>query len=144
MVTVTCNGCFDGIHPGHLFFLGFCRGKGNRLIVGINTDEYIKRNKRLEPLFCEDDRRAALMGLGFIDKVLLFEEDTPEEFIRGVRPDIHCTGEEYGYDCPESAVCKEIGVILSLVPRTTLWATSSLDDATMVGVREMMKELIGR
>ena len=45
---VTCNGAFDGLHPGHLFYLGFCRGQGDELVVGINGDDYIRNKKQRE------------------------------------------------------------------------------------------------
>ena len=123
MITVTCNGCFDGLHPGHMFFLGFCRGQGDRLIVGINSDEYIRRHKRREPV-PKDERAKALMSLGFIWDVVSFSEPNPGAFVRRVRPDVHCTGAEYDGGCAEERVCEEIGARLVFVPRVGDWSCS--------------------
>ena len=124
-MTVTTNGCFDGIHPGHLFFLGFCMAQGDRLFVGINSDDYIRRHKRREPIPAEE-RKAALMALGFIAGVSVFGEDDPSTFIATMKPDVHCTGAEYASDCPEAKVCTEIGARLVFVPRVGNWSSSSM------------------
>jgi rfaE bifunctional protein nucleotidyltransferase chain/domain len=139
---VTCNGCFDGIHPGHLFFLGFCRGLGDELIVGINSDEYITNNKRKEPNYDEESRINALLSLGFVKDVFVFKEKTPDDFIKKIKPNIHCTGEEYGYDCPESDVCREIGTKLVLVPRISGFSTTYNSDCVKDFVSCFMNERI--
>ena len=142
MKTVTCNGCFDGLHPGHLFFLGYCRAQGDELVVGINTDDYITRKKRFKPLYTVEKRYTVLMALGIVKEVIVFDEPNPSDFIRKVRPSVHCTGEEYGYDCPEAPTCKEIGTKLVLVPRTQIWSTSDLSVIGMKWVSDFMRGLI--
>jgi len=137
--TVTCNGCFDGIHPGHLFYLGYCYAQGDELVVGINCDDYIRRKKREQPFFTAEKRRETLLALGFIKDIIVFEESNPSEFIKKVQPQVHCTGKEYGYDCPEAPTCKEIGAKLVLVPRTNIWSTSVLDGLWKQWVDEFMK-----
>ena len=136
---VTCNGCFDGIHPGHLFFLGYCRGQGDSLIVGINSDSYIEKYKRQKVFYSQKVRIKALMSLGFIDKVVLFEEDTPNEFIKTLNPDIHCTGEENTINCPEAKTCQELNIELQLVPRIKTFSTTNMDDSTKDYVNYFMK-----
>jgi D-beta-D-heptose 7-phosphate kinase/D-beta-D-heptose 1-phosphate adenosyltransferase len=141
-ILATCNGCFDGLHQGHLFFLGFCSAQADSLIVGINTDEYIKRKKGRDPFYSVDIRRKALLSLGFIQDVFVFEENTPNNFIRKINPDIHCTGSEYGEDCPERCVCDDIGASLVLIPRIKHWASSKLDDEAARNVKSYMDRLI--
>jgi len=140
MIIVTCNGCFDGIHPGHLFFLGFCRAQGDVLKVGINSDSYIKENKR-DPFYDEETRKKALMSLGFIDEVFIFNESTPIDFLKRIHPDIHCNGEEYGESCIESETCKQLGIQLVLVPRINNFATTGMDSVTESFVKYWMCKL---
>ena len=122
---VTTNGCFDGLHPGHLFFLGFCRAQGSRLIVGINTDEYIIRRKRPLPI-PQDQRQRDLLELGFVDSVVIFQEDDPNEFLNIIKPDIHCIGEEYKDTAAELDVCRKLGVRIVYVPRIGRWSSTSI------------------
>ena len=122
---VTCNGCFDGLHHGHMFFLGFCRGQGSRLIVGINSDRYIVVNKRPNPT-PEEQRLRDLLNLGFIEKVEIFQESDPREFIVRNRPDIHCIGEEYKDMAIELPTCRELGIKVVFVPRIGTWSTTAL------------------
>jgi len=130
---VTCNGCFDGLHPGHMFFLGYCRGQGSKLIVGINTDDYIRRKKRSDPV-PEKDRVAALISLGVAEKVEVFPEDSPCEFIRRNMPDVHCIGEEYRGRAPEEKVCAELGIWIVYVPRIGKWSSTGMRKAAHAGI----------
>ena len=130
---VTCNGCFDGLHPGHLFFLGFCRGQGDELIVGINTDEYIRTHKRPDPV-PEEDRVRALMSLGVVSRVEVFPENTPIGFLRRTRPDVNCIGEEYRDVAPELPVCRELGIEVVYIPRIGDWSSTGLRKGTYAGV----------
>jgi len=138
MITVTCNGCFDGLHPGHLFYLGYCRAQGDRLVVGINSDEYIANKKRTKPYFDAKQRKEVLLALNIAEDVIVFDEPNPNEFIRKVHPQVHCTGEEYGYECAESVICNELGIKLVLVPRTAIWSTGSLPLIGMKWVADFM------
>jgi len=126
MSRVTCNGCFDGLHKGHMFFLGYAAAH-SELVVGINSDDYIRRRKRAKPNFNENERRKAILDLAIIKDVIVFDEDDPREFIRKIGPDVHCTGAEYGEKCIESEVCRELGIRLVLIPRIGKWATSKGD-----------------
>jgi D-beta-D-heptose 7-phosphate kinase/D-beta-D-heptose 1-phosphate adenosyltransferase len=120
-----CNGCFDGLHPGHMFFLGFCRGQGDRLVVGINSDEYIRSKKGREPVPYAE-RAAALRAIGCIEAVVIFEECNPSVFIRSVHPDVHCIGEEYRDTAAELETCRELGIDVVYVPRVGKWSTTGL------------------
>ena len=93
---VFTNGCFDLFHYGHLESLKFARGLGNALIVGLNTDRSVRALKGpARPIMCEKHRVALLSELKCVDAVVLFDEDTPQELIEYVRPNILVKGYEY-------------------------------------------------
>ena len=124
-VIVTCNGCFDGLHPGHLFYLGFCRAQGNILIVGLNSDEHIRACKGREPIPLWE-RMAAIAELKVASQVLSFREPDPRAFLRRVKPDIHCIGEEYFGRAIEEETCRELGITIVWVPRIGKWSSTLL------------------
>ncbi len=90
------NGCFDLLHPGHVHLLEQCRAMCDRLIVGINSDASVKRLKGpARPAQTEAARAAVLASLASVDLVCLFEEDTPIELIRQIKPDLLIKGADY-------------------------------------------------
>ena len=129
---VTCNGCFDKLHMGHLFFLGYCLAQGDELIVGINSDAYICQHKRNPPFRNETQRTQDLMDLGFIKQVMVFKEDTPINFIKTIKPDVHCNGEEYNNsNCVERSICAQLNTKLIFIPRIGNWATRNYANHTI-------------
>ena len=93
---VFTNGVFDILHIGHLKLLRYAKTLGNRLIVGINSDASVKRIKGdLRPINDQDTRKESLLELGFVDEVVVFEEDTPLEAITKLEPDIIVKGGDY-------------------------------------------------
>jgi rfaE bifunctional protein nucleotidyltransferase chain/domain len=96
LTIVTTNGCFDLLHIGHLHSLEESRAKGDVLIVGLNSDESIKRYKgSLRPIVPEKERALMLASFECVTYTTIFEEDDPIVFLQAVRPDIHCKGAEY-------------------------------------------------
>jgi D-beta-D-heptose 7-phosphate kinase/D-beta-D-heptose 1-phosphate adenosyltransferase len=96
---VFTNGCFDIIHRGHLDLLKFCKSSGNTVIVGLNSDESIKRLKgENRPINNEKDRKYILQSLKFVDKVIVFNEDTPYNLIKQIKPDLIVKGGDYRSD----------------------------------------------
>ncbi|MDB5382243.1 MAG: bifunctional heptose 7-phosphate kinase/heptose 1-phosphate adenyltransferase [Rhodospirillales bacterium] len=90
------NGCFDLLHPGHVHLLEQARSWCDRLVVGLNSDESVKRLKgAARPIQVEAARAAVLASLASVDCVTLFEEDTPEKLIRALRPDVLVKGADY-------------------------------------------------
>jgi D-beta-D-heptose 7-phosphate kinase/D-beta-D-heptose 1-phosphate adenosyltransferase len=90
------NGCFDLLHPGHVHLLEQCRAMCDRLIVGINADASVKRLKGpSRPAQGEAARAAVLSALTSVDLVCLFEEDTPLELIKLIKPDLLIKGADY-------------------------------------------------
>ena len=93
---VWTNGVFDILHIGHLKLLRHAHSLGDRLIVGINSDASVKRLKGdLRPINNQETRKQLLLELGFIDEVLIFDEDTPLEIIEKVQPDLIVKGGDY-------------------------------------------------
>jgi D-beta-D-heptose 7-phosphate kinase/D-beta-D-heptose 1-phosphate adenosyltransferase len=93
------NGCFDLIHPGHIRLLTEARARCDRLVVALNTDDSVKRLKGpSRPLQNESARATVMASLAPVDLVVLFEEDTPFELIRALRPDVLVKGADYTID----------------------------------------------
>lgn len=93
---VFTNGCFDLLHVGHVTYLEKARSLGKHLIVGLNSDSSVSRLKGpTRPLTREADRARVLAALGCVDAVVLFEQDTPTELIKLIRPDILVKGGDY-------------------------------------------------
>lgn len=103
---VFTNGCFDILHAGHVDYLSQARDLGNILVLGLNTDESVKRqNKGPErPINNQEARAKVLAALGCVDAIVYFNEDTPYELIKLVQPDVLVKGDDYkpeaivGYD----------------------------------------------
>ncbi|WP_300156673.1 D-glycero-beta-D-manno-heptose 1-phosphate adenylyltransferase [Solidesulfovibrio sp.] len=90
------NGCFDLLHPGHALMLSRTRELCDRLVVGLNTDASVRRLKGpSRPVQSEEARAGMLASLSPVDAVTLFNEDTPLELIRVVRPDVLAKGGDY-------------------------------------------------
>ena len=95
-VVVFTNGCFDLIHPGHIDLLREARSFGTKLIVGINSDESVRRIKGdSRPYFSQTDRAVILNSLQFVDEVRVFEESTPAELINEIKPDVLVKGGDW-------------------------------------------------
>ncbi|HOE62447.1 MAG TPA: D-glycero-beta-D-manno-heptose 1-phosphate adenylyltransferase [Candidatus Sumerlaeota bacterium] len=93
---VFTNGCFDLIHVGHVRLLQEARNRGDCLIVGLNTDASIRRIKGdKRPLLDESQRGRIVAAFESVDYVLFFDEDTPEELIREIKPDVLVKGGDY-------------------------------------------------
>ena len=93
---VFTNGCFDIIHPGHIFILEQAKAKGDILIVGLNSDSSIKNFKSSDRPICnQDDRAYILAAFSCIDYIIIFDEDTPEKLIIDITPDILVKGKDY-------------------------------------------------
>ena len=93
---VFTNGCFDLIHFGHVDYLAKARDLGNRLVVGLNTDDSIRRLKgSSRPIKDEQSRLALIAGLGFVDAVVLFDEETPIKLISIIKPNVLVKGGDY-------------------------------------------------
>ena len=96
---VFTNGCFDIIHPGHLDLLARARELGDRLIVGINSDDSVRKIKGPgRPFMDQESRREMLLGLRVVDQVEIYDEPTPENLIRQIKPDVLVKGGDWKPD----------------------------------------------
>jgi len=93
------NGCFDLLHPGHVSLLDQAKAQCDRLVVGLNSDASVKRLKGdSRPVQTEGSRGTVLASLAAVDLVVIFDEDTPIELIRALRPDVLVKGADYRVD----------------------------------------------
>ena len=93
---VFTNGCFDVIHKGHVTYLNEAKSLGDHLIVGINSDDSVKRLKGKDrPVNNEYDRAFVLDNLKSVDDVLIFNEDTPYDIIKEIIPDLLVKGGDW-------------------------------------------------
>ncbi|MDD5194475.1 MAG: D-glycero-beta-D-manno-heptose 1-phosphate adenylyltransferase [Candidatus Omnitrophica bacterium] len=96
---VFTNGCFDIIHPGHIKILNVAKKKGDVLIVGLNSDESVRRIKgKSRPILNAISRAQVLAALAVVDYVVIFGEDTPEKLIKLIRPDYLVKGGDWQLD----------------------------------------------
>jgi len=95
-VVVFTNGCFDIIHRGHIEYLSSARAMGDVLVVGVNTDDSVRRIKGdKRPVTPEGDRAYIVAGLASVDYAVLFDEDTPEKIIDEILPDVLVKGADW-------------------------------------------------
>ncbi|GLK18287.1 PfkB family carbohydrate kinase [Herbiconiux flava] len=115
---VATGGCFDLLHAGHARTLAAARALGDCLIVCLNSDDSVRRLKGADrPIMSQDDRVALLSALECVDAVLVFDEDTPEQAIRRLEPELWVKGGDYvAAALPETAVLAEWGGQTVTVP----------------------------
>lgn len=129
LTTVFTNGCFDILHYGHLHYLAAARDLGDRLVVGLNSAASVSRLKGAHrPLNDELTRQYLLAALSFIDAIVVFEEDTPIELIKRVKPSILVKGGDYTLDQIVGAdiVIENGGQVMSL-PFVEGYSTTNLE-----------------
>lgn len=128
---VFTNGVFDIIHPGHVDYLAKARDLGDFLVVGLNTDASVKRlgKEPGRPINDEQSRAKVLAALDAVDIVVLFDEDTPYELIRELKPDILVKGDDYkiGQIAGHDLVLANGGQVIT-VPLVKGYSTTSLVD----------------
>ncbi|MEK7723844.1 MAG: adenylyltransferase/cytidyltransferase family protein [Acidobacteriota bacterium] len=114
---VLANGCFDLFHVGHIRYLAGAKALGDILVVGINSDEQVKKLKGVKrPFMPENERAEIVSALKFVDYVTIFPEPTVTELIRAVKPDFHAKGTDYTTESvPEREIVKEYGGRVAIV-----------------------------
>lgn len=135
---VFTNGVFDLLHPGHIRYLRAARALGDILIVGINSDASVRRNKGpARPITPESERAELLAALEAVDAVVVFDEDTPANVIVAVQPDVLVKGADWpanqivGRDTVEAA-----GGRVVLVPVEEGYSTTSIVERIKNGTRQ--------
>ena len=126
---VFTNGCFDICHVGHLNLLKRCRDLGDVVIVGLNSDASIRRLKGpSRPIQNLETRAAFLSALEYVDYICIFEEDTPEELIKVIRPAVIVKGGDYK---AEEVVGRESAGRVEIVPLIEGYSTSKIAAACL-------------
>ena len=128
---VLANGCFDLLHVGHVRYLHAARELGDRLIVGVNSDDSVRALKGDgRPLMPADERAEILAALADVDAVVIFPERDVRPLIREVRPDVHAKGTDYTAETvPERATADRLGIRVAIVGDPKDHSTRSLFDA---------------
>tara|TARA_B100002019_G_scaffold234749_1_gene208999 strand:- start:647 stop:1054 length:408 start_codon:yes stop_codon:yes gene_type:complete len=109
---VFTNGCFDIVHRMHLELLSFCRNglDSKKVIVGLNSDDSVRKLKGdSRPIFDEEDRKFLLESLEYVDEVILFDEETPYNLIKELKPDVIVKGGDYlSHEVVGSDLCEVV------------------------------------
>ena len=123
---VFSNGCFDVLHLGHIEYLAKARDMGHILIVGLNSDDSVRRIKGAHrPVNKEEARAITLAALSFVDAVVVFDKDTPIDLIKLVQPDVLVKGKDYdGKEIVGSDVVKAHGGQVVTIELTKGYSTS--------------------
>jgi rfaE bifunctional protein nucleotidyltransferase chain/domain len=124
---VTTNGCFDILHMGHMMYLAEAKKLGDILVVGINSDESVRKLKGpSRPFQNESDRLLLIGSLRMVDAAFIFGEDDPRAFLEIVRPDVHVKGGDYTRDILEKEVVLRHGGRVEIVPFVKGYSTTSI------------------
>ena len=95
---VFTNGCFDIVHRGHVTYLTFARNQGDALVVGVNSDASVKRNKGDDrPINSEEDRAYVLASLRAVDYVVIFDDEEPKDLIAQILPQVLVKGSDWAH-----------------------------------------------
>ena len=125
---VFTNGCFDILHVGHVRYLQAAKDLGDVLIVGLNTDESVKKLKgENRPINNEADRAEVLLALKSVDHVVFFDEQTAESLIAEVKPDIYVKGGDYTLETlPEAKIVQSYGGRVEFIPMVAGRSTTNV------------------
>jgi len=135
---VFTNGCFDILHPGHIKSLRQAAGLGDILVVGLNSDNSVKRLKGSNrPVNNEDTRSEVLSNLSFVDYVIIFDEDDPLSIIKAIKPDILAKGRDYSKEkVVGSSFVERYGGKVELLDFVDGYSTSDIINKIQKGDKE--------
>ncbi len=125
---VFTNGVFDVLHAGHVNYLAWARAQGDALVVGLNSDDSVRKLKgERRPLVPFEDRARLLRALRSVDVVVEFGERTPEVLLDRIRPDVHVKSSQYREDeLPERTVVLQHGGEIRLAPHLAGRSTTDI------------------
>ena len=134
---VFTNGCFDIIHAGHVRYLTAAKNFGDVLIVGLNTDESVRKLKGASrPINNQADRAEVLLGLKAVDHVIYFGEATAENLISEVKPAVYVKGGDYTLETlPESKIVQSYGGRVELVNLVAGHSTTNIVEKILTGLK---------
>ena len=123
------NGCFDILHRGHIEYLSSASDLGDIFVVGLNSDKSVRRLKgESRPAVDEESRALTMASFEIVDYVVLFDEDTPSDLIRVIRPDYWVKGGDYQHfeELPEYRAIMESGGKVKLIPFIEGYSTTDI------------------
>ena len=125
---VFTNGCFDILHRGHIAYLNAAKGFGDVLVVGINSDESVRRLKgENRPINSMEDRSQILAALSCVDHIIPFDGDTPVDLIKIIQPDTYVKGGDYTFETlPEASIVEKLGGRVEILPYLENHSTTSV------------------
>lgn len=125
---VFTNGCFDILHQGHIQLLAGCAELGDRLIIGLNSDASVKRLKgETRPINTEQSRAILLASSMLTDAVVIFNEDTPEQLIQAIKPDVLVKGGDWKKsDIVGSTFVESYGGTVTTIPYLNGFSTTGI------------------
>jgi rfaE bifunctional protein nucleotidyltransferase chain/domain len=122
---VFTNGCFDILHVGHIMLLKECKSLG-KVIVGLNSDLSVQKLKGLSrPINNQTDRKLILESIKYVDKVIIFDEETPENLIKSIKPNILVKGDDWKTVIGGDYV-KSYGGKVILIPHVRIISTTNI------------------
>ena len=138
---VTTNGCYDLLHLGHVNTFTLAKGYGHMLVVGVNSDESIRRYKSpSRPVVPENDRAFMVASLGVVDYVVIFDEDTPVKLLDAIKPHYHIKSDA-GYKGIERAIIETNGGRIITVPDLPGYSSGQLvRKAAEVYIRDVLQK----
>lgn len=125
---VFTNGCFDILHPGHIYFIKEAKRLGDILIVGVNSDNSIKKIKgKKRPIINLKNRIKFLNELKYIDFIIKLNETEPTKLIKKIRPSIHCKGIEYkNKNIKEMKIIKKLKIEIRFIKKYKNFSTTEI------------------
>lgn len=135
---VFTNGCFDLLHPGHVYVLTQAKALGDVLVVGLNSDLSVKRLKgEQRPILNESERSLLLAALEVVDYVAVFDEDTPLELIRALQPHILVKGGDWNLDAVIGKdVVEDSGGKVVVIPYQPGFSTTGIIERILIAYRD--------
>lgn len=121
------NGCFDIIHVGHLDYLAFARDQADALMVGLNSDASVRKNKgERRPIVPQSQRARVLAALEVVDYVVIFDSDEPADLIAKILPDVLIKGEDWKHYVSGRDIVESHGGRVALAPLTKGRSTTEI------------------
>ena len=135
---VFANGCFDILHVGHVRYLQGAKAEGDLLVVAINSDEQVQKQKGPgRPLVSQNDRAELIAAIAAVDYVTIFNEPTVELLLLALKPDVHAKGTDYTKETvPEREVVRSYGGRVAIVGDPKDHSSSRMIEATETGQRK--------
>jgi D-beta-D-heptose 7-phosphate kinase/D-beta-D-heptose 1-phosphate adenosyltransferase len=133
---VFTNGCFDILHRGHINYLNRAKALGDVLIIGINSDESVRKLKGdSRPINSLEDRAGILAALSCVDHIVAFDGDTPHDLIRLIQPEVFVKGGDYTRETlPEASLVEELGGQVVILPY--------LEDRSTTNIIERIRKMV--